>query len=140
MAVAVWTGFTLTWGTAGIQGSLKVKSIAHNPGARREVDVTHQGSTQASGPRQSGGMEFLPGKLPDPGTFELEVLHDPTVAFPLNAAAELFTLTPPNGVAGSGLTFTGFLQGPPRFSEGIDTDPVASITIKCTGIVNFPSS
>lgn len=139
MAVGVWTGFTLTLGTTGL--TLKVRSWTWNPPEKTVLDVTYQGSSQP-GSRQHGGREYLVGKLTDPGTWEFEVVHDPTINYPTGASAAFETLTvqPPSGVCSGSFSASGIMLSPPKINPGIDTDPVATISFKLTGNVSMPST
>lgn len=142
MAVKPWTGATLAWGTNTQMSTANGCKIVDEIGfefSRPEIDLTHFGSTQAT-TRQAGGREFVPGLLGEV-TFSLRIQYDPTIDPPINAAdvAETFTITPPSAVASNPLTFSGFVT---RFSssEPLDGRPTASLTIRATGVVSFPSS
>lgn len=140
MAVDVWTGFTVSFGTTGIL--LKVRKFGWSAPQKAVADVTHQGSTQPSSDRQHGGREFVTGKLTDPGEWVLEIVHDPTVNFPVKSGAvfETITMQPPSSVCAGAFVASGKLLGPPQFSRDIDDAPIATLTIKLTGVVTMPSS
>lgn len=139
MAVANWTGFTLTLGTTGL--TIKVRSWNWDPPEKAVLDITHQGSSQP-GTREHGGREFLTGKLTDPGFWEFEILIEPTTNWPVGATAafETLTLQPPSDVCSGAFVASGKLLGPPVLSPGIDTEPVGRIRFKLTGKVSMPSS
>lgn len=140
MSVDVWTGFTLALGTTGI--TVKVRKWTWNAPQKAQVDVSHQGTTQASADRQYGGREYKLGLLSDPGEWVFEILHEPTTNWPVKSGAvfETLTLQPPAQVCSGAFVATGKLLAPPQFSHGIDTEPVATIAFKLSGVVTMPST
>lgn len=139
MSIDVWTGFTLVLGTTGVV--FKVRNWGWNAPQKKVLDVTHQGSAQP-GAREHGGGESVTGKLTDPGIWEFEILHEPTLNYPVgaNAVFETLTLQPPAAVCSGAYVATGKLLGPPQFSHGIDDQPVATIAFKLTGKVSMPAA
>ncbi len=140
MSIDVWTGFTLTLATTGI--TFKVRKWTWNPPQKKVVDITHQGSTQATAARSFGGSEFKTGRLPDPGTWMFEILHEPTLAFPAQSTSAFETLTvqPPSQICSGAFAASGILLAPPSFTHGIDDEPYATVEFKLTGIVTMPAS
>ena len=84
MTIDIGTGSTLTATTWATTGAIAILSMEVSDLSRESVDIAHLGTTTA--------RAFMPGDLYDPGTIELEILHDTdnvsTVAKPpINGAA-----------------------------------------------------
>lgn len=80
----VGTGTTISFPTSGFTASITSVSLADI--SRKEVDVTHMGSSTA---------EFIPADLVNWGSVEMEILFDPDSIPPIDAAAETVTITFP---------------------------------------------
>lgn len=137
MSIGVPTGTTVTFGTTGFSAII-INTISWTGMARPVVETTHFGSTQAS-TRQIGGRTFIPGKLIDPGTLEIEVQYEPTAEIPLRRDAETITIQPPSGQASGSISGTGFVSQV-SIGEPLDGLPTAQLTIKWSGLVTTPSS
>lgn len=138
--VDVWTGLTLVLGTTGV--SFKITKWTWTPGKKASINVTHHGSTKATAAHTFGGGEKVLGILPDPGVWTFEILHDPTLAFPVLSTSVFETLTvqPPSQVCSGAFSASGKMAAPPQFGHGVDDAPVATIEFELTGIVTMPSA
>jgi hypothetical protein len=137
MSVGVPTGTTITFATSGFTANI-INSIQWTGISRPVIETTHFGSTQAT-TRQIGGRTFIPGKLTDPGTLEIEVQYDPTAEIPVRRDAETITIQPPTGQASGTISGTGFVSQV-SIGEPLDGLPTAQLTIKWSGLVSTPSS
>ena len=127
----VGTGTTITFGTSGF--TAEVMSVAGNDMTREDIDVTHMGSTNY--------REFIPSKLVDGGTLELEISFDPDSQPPITGAAETITVnfpTPAGGTTPADLEFTGYVNSW-SFTAGLEEKMEATITIKVDGSGTEPT-
>ncbi len=98
----------------------EILNVADQGMERASIDASHMGSSQ---------MEFLPGTLQNWGQLECEIAFDPDLKPPLDAAAEIVTITYQNGTTWARSGFmTGFqVQAP------LEERMTATASIKFTG-------
>ena len=125
----VGTGATLTLGTS--TWTPQITSISWDDVSREVIDITHLGVT--------GGREFGPSDLYDPGGISIEGNWDPNLDSakvpPYAAAAETFTITFPlqaGDATAATVAGTGFIT---NFSVGIPLEDriTFTATIKYSG-------
>lgn len=121
----VGTGITIVFGTSGF--TAEVMNINGNDMTRPEINASHMGTT--------GYQEYIPGKLLEGGSVELEINFDPDQIPPLNAAAETITITfplPQGGITPADVEFTGFINSW-SWSAPLEEKMTADVGIKVDG-------
>lgn len=113
----VGTGISIEFSTGFLA---EILNVGDQNMQRASIDATHMGSAT---------MEYLAGQLPDWGALECEIAFDPDTKPPLAGAAEVVTITYPNGTTWARTGFmTGFQsQGP------LEERMTATASIKFTG-------
>lgn len=121
------TGASITFVTSA--HSCKIRNINMNDFGRDAVEKTHMAS--------SGGREYTPTQLPDPGELELEALFNPDNPPPYTAAPETIRLTFPVGSGTAAkMEGTGFIT---KCGIVVPLEEMMSqtIRIKFTGALTF---
>lgn len=116
----IGTGTSITFATGFLAELLDVSP----PNASREaIQVSHMGTTL--------NHIFKPAKLVDWGELNCDIGYDPSVAPPVNDAAESIAITFPDSGA-TVWTFDGFMTG---YDPGdpLEDRATAACTIKITG-------
>jgi hypothetical protein len=114
-------GTTAVFGTTAFSANLL--SLDGPSQTRESIDASHMGTTT--------NMEFIPAGLSDAGEISGEWEFDATLTPPINAAAEVITVTWADGAI---WTFTGFATA---YSGGaaIGERMTCSMTLKATGAI-----
>ncbi len=113
----VGTGISIAFATGFLA---EILNVADQGMERASIDASHMGSAQ---------MEFLPGQLQNWGQLECEIAFDPDSKPPLDAAAEVVTITYPNGTTWAR---TGFMTGF-QYQAPLEERMTATASIKFTG-------
>ena len=124
-APIIATGVTITFATSAWSANLM--SVTHSGNGREAIKTSYQGTTTVD--------TFVPSKLRDPGSWEIEVQYDPLEDPPLDAAAETITVAWPDGEEEA---FTGFVTGFEK-SGTLDEMVMATMTIKVSGAITSPT-
>ncbi len=107
LPVDIGTGTSILFGTSGFAAELT--SVSMDGISREIVETSHLG-TPIAGAGKLGSKTFIAGDLSDPGTLSIEGHFDADIIPPLEAAAELITITFPLG-AGESVASTWVFQG-----------------------------
>ena len=98
LPVDIGTGTSILFGTSGFAAELT--SVSMDGISREIVETSHLG-TPIAGAGKLGSKTFIAGDLSDPGTLSIEGHFDADIIPPLEAAAELITITFPLGAGES---------------------------------------
>jgi hypothetical protein len=137
--VDVSTGMTVVFGTSGF--SAQLIDAGQSGISRNAIDTSHMG-TAAAGANTFGNRTFIPGRLSDPGTFEMEVHFDPDIEPPIDQPAETITVTFPlasGDVTAANWAFSGFVTD---ISDAypLDDKMVQTLTVKISGNVTLTAA
>lgn len=127
----VGTGTTIVFATSAFTAD--VLSINGNDISRPSIDVTKMAS--------SAYREFIPGKLVDGGSIEVEALFDPDNQPPVDQAAETITITfpiPAGGLTGATFVFVGYVETW-SWADPLEDRMTATMTIKVAGTGTAPA-
>jgi hypothetical protein len=86
----------------------------------------------------TGYQTYIPGKLVEGGTVDMEIAFDPDAIPPIAGAAESIVVTfpiPSGGAAGAYVTFTGYMNSW-SWTDPMEEKMTASITIKVDGLTD----
>lgn len=120
----IGTGTTVSAAGAGAYAA-EVLSVSWSDMSREAIDVSHMGTT--------GGRDFIPSDLYDPGVLTLEVHFKTTLAVPISAADTAITITFPDAET---WVCDGFVTGF-EFNDPMEDKMTATITYKLTGDITF---
>jgi len=120
MADDIGTGASIAFGTSS--WSANIISMTDLGVERPAVDTTHLGSSVRT---------YMPGRLLDGGTLNLEVNHDSAKSPPVSAAAEAITITLNDSDT---ISFPGFITSY-RVSIQDEQMTRASVAVKVAGAV-----
>ncbi len=121
----VGTGTTIVFGTSSF--TAEILSVNGNDISREDVPTTHMGTTNYH--------TFMPSKLVDGGSIEMEIAFDPDSQPPITAAAETITITfplPSGQSTAANLAFSGYVNSW-SWSDPLEERMTANITIKVDG-------
>jgi hypothetical protein len=127
----VGTGTTIAFGTSGF--TAEVMSVAGNDITREDIEVTNMASTNY--------REFIPSKLVDAGSIEMEISFDPNSQPPIAGAAEVITITfplPAGGATPATLVFSGYVNSW-SWTSTMEEKMEGTITIKIDGNSSEPA-
>ena len=130
--VDVSTGLTIVFGTSGFSAQIIGAGISGK--SRKAIDVSHMG-TATPGALEDGNMVFIPGRLSDPGSLDVEFHYNPDTIPPIDLAEEVITVTYPKAPGDTSATikvFNGFFTSHDE-AYPLDDKMVLSGTIKITG-------
>ncbi len=122
MAQNVGTGSTITFGTSSF--SADILDINRTGITRPSIDVTHMGTT--------GGREFMPGDLYDPGEIEVEFGWIGTLDPPYDGAIETVTINCAGAGSGHNWASSCFCTNF-EFGLPLEEKMTARMTLKATG-------
>ena len=130
--VDIGTGTTITFGTSGFNA--QIESASWGGITREIIDVTHLGTTPASG-GEIGSREYLAGDLSDPGELTLELHFNPNLQAPIEGDPETITVTYPL-VSGDTTSASWSAQGQMTGYDHeipLEDKMTATATVKITG-------
>jgi len=133
MSKGTGAGASLTFVTSGT--TLGVTTINHSGIARESIETTELATT--------GGKEFTPGDLYDPGEIAISWSYDPDVQPPYTAVAEVMRITYPLQTGQSSaakVEASGFITSWDEPELAQDSYMTASLTIKLSGDLTYTAS
>ena len=133
-AVDVATGLTLTFGTSS--WAPQITGVGQAGVSREAIATSHHG-TAAAGAGTFGNATFVPGRIVDPGSLEIEGHYNPDEIPPIGEDAETVTLAyAASGGDSSGATVasSGFLTDFSTTGE-LDGKITFTATLKRSGNV-----
>lgn len=134
--VDLGTGITITFGTSGF--AAEITSVSMDDISREVIDTSHLGTTPA-GAGEIGSRTFLAGKLSNPGMLNIEGHHDADLTPPIEAAAEVITITFPLGTGettASKWVFNGQMTSY-GFSAPLEDKITFSASVKAVGPITI---
>jgi len=134
--VDIGTGTTIVFATSAFTADLL--SVDWSGITRESVETSHMGTAAAASGKMAN-KTFIPGDLTDPGEISIEIHFNPEDEPPIDAAAEIITITwPLTSLQATAATWaaTGFM------TDFVITDPLedkmtATATIKLSGEVTL---
>jgi len=125
----VGTGTTITFATSSF--SAVVLNVSQDGISRPAKESTSMATTNY--------REFIPGRLIDGGTIEIEMLYDPEAQPPIAGAAESIVIEFPTTLTtGAKLTFTGFATDW-SWGDPVEELMTSTVTIKVDGVTTEPT-
>lgn len=122
MATNIGTGSTITFGTSSF--SADILDIQRTGIARGAIETTHMGTT--------GGQEFMPTDLYNPGEVEVEFAWIGSLDPPYDGAIETVTINCAGAGSGHNWASSAFCT---NFEYGLPLEEkmTGRMTLKCTG-------
>lgn len=124
------TGTTIAAGTSNWFANVFYESIEMTIGGRPVVRTTKLNATAPTGTK-GGGHTSKPGLLHDPIQVKCRVQWDPANRPPINAAAETWTITWPDGTT---TVFSGYIAKAITVAASVDGLVEADVEIEGTGV------
>ncbi|MCP5017109.1 MAG: hypothetical protein GY938_17835 [Ketobacter sp.] len=121
----VGTGTTIAFATSTF--TAEVMNINGSDISREDIETSHMGTT--------GYKTYIPSKLVDGGTVDLEIAFDPDDQPPVSGASEVITVTfptPSGGSSGAKVVFTGYVNTW-TWTDPLEEKMTASLTVKVDG-------
>ena len=126
---AVTTGATVTFATSTFAPLITKLSFS---GIERPAIATSHLGTAAAGANVVGNATFIPGKIIDGGTFEMEFFHNVDTLPIIGAVAETVTVALPDSATKGSFAFSGF--GTMHSMDGpLDEAMTGKLTVKISG-------
>lgn len=118
----VGTGTSIAFSTSFLG---RLTSVRWTGISREALETTTMATT--------GGRDFIPGDLYDPGELQCEIQFDTDATPPISSAAETITITWPDAETA---IFSGFMTGF-EISDVLEQVMTATATIKITGDITW---
>ena len=124
----VGTGTTIAFATSSF--TAEVININGNDISREDIETTHMGT--------AGYRTYVPSRLVEGGTVDMEITFDPDVQPPIAGVAESITVTfplvSPLTINGK-VVFTGYVNSW-SWADAVEEKLSANITIKVDGLTD----
>ena len=134
--VDIGTGTIITFATSAFTADLL--SVDLSGITRESIETSHMG-TAAPGAGEIANKTFIPGDLTDPGEISIEIHFNPETTPPIDAAAEVITITWPlaagQAVAGTWAS-SGFMTDF-TITDPLEDKMTATATIKLSGPITL---
>lgn len=136
LAVDSGVGLTVTFGTSGFTAELE--DFRWTGITRTAIPTSHLGTT-APGANQFGNKTYMPARLSDPGQLQLQMHFNPQTNLPIDAVAEVITITypkPPADSTAASWSASGFVTDI-EIGEQMEAANMINVTVKLSGKVSM---